>query len=330
MPSAADAYASHVAQEPRPSPQVTITDPAHRARPADLLEAEPTRLARGWLLAAGALLVAGAVVVVGLEVRERRATAAEERRLEAIVDVSVQAEGGGSSYDLESRRATLENRLLLLNAGPRDLVVVGASVGEYELVPAEVRVPSGGSAPLLLERSVLCSTTTPPPVTPSGDLALQLRTRTGSRIVEVPFALPVGRDEAARACGFVPLEEAVFLEIFGLPRPGGLAFEVTTRSVRPVELLALDVGPGLGGELRDPDGSAVALPLALPTGSGPSVVGSSLTLQLEVTDCAVARNRSRVGELQLVVRLRDERGVTEDTEAYYGSDLVVALLDDVC
>lgn len=329
MPSAPDAYAAHVAQEPRPSPQVTITDPTHPARPADLLEAEPGRLPRGWLLAAGAVLVAGAVVVVGLEVRERRATAAEERRLAAIVDVSVQAEGGGSSYDPGSRRATLENQLLLLNAGPRDLVVAGAAVGGYELVPAEVRVPSGGSAPLLLERSVLCSTTTPPPVTPSGDLALQLRTRTGSRTVEVPLELPLSRDEAARACGFLPLEEAVFLETFTLPR-GGLALEVTTRSVRPVDLLGLDVGPGLRGDLRNSDGSPVELPLALPTGSGPSIVASSFTLQLEVTDCAVARNRSRVGELQLVVQLRDEQGDTEDTEAYYGSDLVVPLLDDAC
>ena len=296
-------------------------------RGPDVLEAEPRPVRRRWLLLAALGLSALALTGVGLQVREERAAAAQERRLQAVVDLVAQPEGVTSVYDPGTRTARLENRLLLVNNGPRDHVVEEGSVGGFRLVRAGVRVRAGESAPLVVGASVRCTGTRPAEV-PTGPLVLRLR---GDRTVRLPLDLPVGPDAAARACGFVPLEEVAFVSVVGAARPGEaleLALELGTQSVRPVQVLAVEVGPGLRAELRGSDGRPVAFPLALETGDGPGFVAGSYTLRIEVVDCDAALAGG--GSPRLALQLRGEDGGTARAETLYELGYLLDLLLGVC
>src|SRR5688572_9774714 len=86
-----------MADEPRPV-RVTVTDPRRAGAPADVLEAGRERTPLGprgrrRLLVAGALLVAVAAAVGTAEVVERRAEAAEQRRLGSVADLDARLAG---------------------------------------------------------------------------------------------------------------------------------------------------------------------------------------------------------------------------------------------
>lgn len=297
----------------------------------DVLECEPAPLRRGRVAAAGALVLVAALLAGAAEVRERRAAAAQERRLDAVVDVSVQPEGGGTEYDAVTGRARLQHRLLLSNDGPRGVTVTGAAVAGYALVQDEVRVAAGRSAPLLLERSVTCSASAPPRASGTDTLALQLTTAAGPRAVDLDLDVPLSPDEAAHACGFVPLDEAASVAVTGATRPGDLlvlGLQITVTSARPVELLAVEVGPGLRSELASVGGRAVPLPLALPTASGPAAASSSHELRIAATDCDAAV--AGAGFPDLTLRLRDEDGRQVQVKTLYELGYLMDLLLDVC
>ena len=295
----------------------------------DLLEAEPRPVGRRRLLAGLGLLAAVGVLAAGAQVREDRAAAAQERRLRAVVDLLVQPEGLTSVYEPGTRTARLESRLLLVNDGPRDHVVQEGSVGGFTLVRAPVTVPAGGSAPLVVGASVRCSATRPAEV-PTGPLVLQLR---GDRVVRLPLELPVGPDAAARGCGFVPLEEVASVSVVGASRPARppgleLSLELGTQSVRPVEVLGVEVGPGLRAELRRSDGRPVPFPLPLELGDGPGSVAGSYLLRIDVADCDAAR--AGAAWPSIVLRLRAEDGTTGRAETLYELGYLLDLLLDVC
>ena len=308
-------------------PQVTVTDPARPPHAADVLEAAPRPVSRRRLLAGVGLVVALALVAVGLQVRAERAAAEEERRLRAVVELAVQPEGSSSVYDPGTRTARLESRLLLVNDGPRDHVVQDGTAGGFTLVRAGLRVRAGDSVPLVLGASVRCSSTRPAEV-PTGPLALQLQ---GGRGVELPVDLSVAPDAAARACGFVPLAEVGFVSVLGASRPPGaleLALELGTQAIRPVDVLGLEVGPGLRSELRRSDGTPVAFPLALALGDGPGYRAEAFALRIEAADCDAAR--AGAGSPSLALELRAEDGETARVETLYELGYLLDLLLDVC
>lgn len=316
-----------MADEPRPAPQVTVSDPARPRPPVDLLEVEPRRVGRRTLTAGAAAAAAVVLLVAGLEVREDRAAAAQERRLQAVVDLEVQIEGASSVYDPGTRAARLESRLRVVNDGPRDHVVEEGSLGAFRLVRAGIPVRAGRSTSLVLGASVPC-TSRRPAEPASGPLVLRLE---GGRTVELPVDDAVGPDAAARACGFIPLEEVGFLGVLGASRAPGaleLAVDLGTQAVRAVEVTALRVGPGLRGELRRGDGTPVTFPLPLPTGDGPGFVTQGYTLRIEVTDCAAAR--AGAGSPSIGLSLRAADGETAKVETLYDLDQLADLLRDAC
>lgn len=328
--------------ERRPAPVVSVRDPRRPERPADVLVAGDDKppldpaVRRRRLRIGGAALLVGALVVGGAELRERRAATAEERRLDAIVRVTAEPQGDSASYDPTSRVARLESHVLLRNGGPRDLLVVGATLGGYELVQPEVRVPAGRDATLLLQRSVGCSSTEPAPAAADAPLVLELRTGSGPRAAEV--ALPFDVSAAARACGFMPVEEAVRFSLVGWEQGGTvleLDLEVSSESVRPVDLVAVQAGPGLDAVLTSgPGGAPRALPIRLPQRTGSLIEVRRMAVQLRVTDCAVAAGVGVSGGdgagPQLSLQVRDAAGDEATIGSLYPPVLLGGLLAETC
>ena len=311
---------------------MTVSDPA---RPADLLvsgdeEPRPSPFTRRRLQAVAALALVGALAAGAVELRERRAAAAEQRRLDRVLDLRVEPEGDLSSYDEGSGVATLDLQLRLHNDGPRDLVVERGTAGSYVLVQTAVEVTAGGEAPLQLRREVTCTPTAPPPRVSLPALSLELRTAAGPRQVALPLDEDLLGDEAARVCGFVPLEEAVEVELLGAARPAGaleLALELASRSIEAVSLAAVDAGPGLRVSVRESSGGPVSLPLRLPPRPGfGSRQTTSLEVRLEVTDCTSARTALP----QLELRVVDENGRTGQPLVGYDPAFLGTLLSAAC
>lgn len=305
------------------------------SRHVDLLvsgddEPRPSPFTRRRLSVAGGVLLGVALVVGAVELRERRAAAAEERRLDRVLDLSVEPRGASAEYDATSRSADLELSLLLRNGGPRDVVVERGRAGEYVLVQELVQVPAGGGAPLLLQRSVACSPTTPPAAAPVEVLRLELRTQAGPRQLELPLDPLLVGDQAARACGFLPVEEAVDVQLLGVSRLGTaleLSLDLGNRSVDQVSLASVDAGPGLRALVAVTERGPAALPLALPPGRRDGTGrGTSLELQVTVVDCAQARGAPP----QVELLLRDEAGRVSQPLVAYEPAFLASLVSDTC
>jgi hypothetical protein len=319
----------------RRTPEVTVRDPSRPARPADVLvsgedEPRPSPFTPRRLRAAGALLAVAAAAVGVVELRERRAAAAEERRLDRVLELAVEPRGSGSSYDPATGAAELDLQLSLRNTGPRDVVVERGAVGEYVLVQDVVQVSAGGDAPLLLRRTVVCSPTSPPQAAPLDVLRLDLRTAAGPRQLELPLVQGLVRDEAARACGFVPLEEAVDVRLLDLVRQREsvqLSLDLSSRSLEPVALAAVDAGPGLRAELTLVENGSTDLPLALPPDRRDGTRrGTSMEVRVTVVDCALARTARPQVELQVV----DEAQRVAQVSFDYDPAFLGTLLSDAC
>lgn len=296
----------------RPAPRVTVHDPSRAARPLDLLESgdadspRPNPLTRRRIrLLAGVLLLV-ALGAAGLELRDRRAAAAEERRLAGIVDLSLEPRGASTGYDPVTGRATLELQVRLANDGPRDVTVERGGMGSYRLVQRAIRVRPGSFAALTLRKDLTCSPDVPPPAESLRALELALRTAAGPRQVSLP--LTAYEDDAARACGFYEPAEAVQAFVSGIDGSDGrlvLALDLFSRSVRALALVGVQAGPGLAVRVSgrgDRDGT---LPLTFPIGTPGGGVAVPLDAQLVVTDCAAARTAA--AELTLWLRADDGR-----------------------
>lgn len=320
--------------EERPPPQVTVRDPSRPERTAEVLASgsddppRPNPLTPRRLRALLAVLLVAGTAVGVVELRERRAAAAEQRRLDRVVDLAVERRGGSTSYDPGTSQVTLDLQLRVVNRGPRDLLVERGALGGYRLVQQMVEVGAGDTAPLLLRKRLTCSPTTPPPEEPLTALELALRTPAGPRQVTLP--VEVGGDDGARACGFLELEESVDITVLGAQRtPAGveLAVDLASRSVREVALAAVDPGPGLSVQVGVLDQGEALLPVALPRRGGQDA-GRGLTFELllNVTDCRVAQT----ARPQLAFRFTDDVGRVSQPLIGYEPAFLSSLLADSC
>jgi hypothetical protein len=148
--------------------------------------------------------------------------------------------------------------------------------------------------------------------------------------VELPLQEPpFGLDDAARVCGWVPVQEAVLVG----PREGRqtdgvmrLQVDLSNVSRFPVEVVHLLTGPGLSGRLLQAGGAAeVPLPTTLPR---LREAGSQCVMwwSCRVADCAAAREQAATTG----VEVRDHDGATADAVADYSPGLMAELLSASC
>lgn len=190
------------------------------------------------------------------------------------------------------------------NAGTSGVVLETAAVSGTGLRDDTVRgraLPPGEASPLSLLRPVDCEQLSGgQPAT--GPLVIGARSGIGDQ----ELRLPLGDDLAAlvvqqvrRACGRMPLEEAVQVDVAVLQIAGGVArLPFALRNVSAQEVLVTAVQPvsGLRLELLDENGAPAAFPVALPAEDfrvpqPPSDVDGDerrLTAVLTLTDCAEA------------------------------------------
>lgn len=282
-------------QEP---PRVTITDPSRPdPGPVDELDEERPRSRRG-LYAVLAVLVLLAAARGVDTVRDRRAAAAEERRLSAVVELelTMRSSGGREQRDRATDTATVERTVSLRNSGPRPVAVLGATVGPLVFAGSAVVQP-GREVELALQHEVNCSTR-PQPTDPVTTMVVELRTAGGELVErEVPLLEELflsDPDQLRRACGYLAPQEAASVFPDGSTQLVDDAVLVDlffgNGGRDPVELQRVGGGAGMRAELVDAAGRAVPLPLLLPPDSAlGSVAGEELLpgvqLRLTVVDC---------------------------------------------
>lgn len=270
------------------------------------------------------LTLLAALVAAGLLLADVREDARVDRAQAAAVDLGLVA-FASEQREYDDGTGTIEVQLLLQlrNDGPRTVTVLRGGLGGYGL-ERDVELSPGELAPLALTRSVRCGEAVAEPA--AAELSLTVGTDAGPRDVRlpVPFDLPGG---AARACGFLPLEDAVSAQVVGADaRRGSLRLEVEVRSVanRPVDVVGVEaVDPGVQARLEDEE----RLPIPAPGGTG----RLRLTVLLQVVDCAVAAGlpgapSSRA--VRLVVQEPD--GGTARPRVGYDPALLAALVAQAC
>lgn len=330
-----------MAEERRPTPQITVRDPNRPDRPADLLVSgrddrpplDPA-VTRRRLRVAGSLVLVVALGIAAVQWRDQRSRAAEERRLGSVVELRAEHEGGSGSVDTASGTASTSIDVRLHNDGPRDVHVLDAEVAGYQLTRDEVRVTRGGAALLRLERSLRCDPETPP-TTPAGGLRLRVRTASAERTVEVE--LPTDQDEAARLCGFRPLDTiSAYFGSFDRPAPGvrDVALELDARTVGPLQLVAVVPAPGIAVQLRV-QGQPTGLPVELVPTDDRFTRRRTVQLRLSVSDCDLVRSSAGAdlpvpGDPQaLLVQVREAAG-SGDLYVGYPDRFLDSLLDESC
>lgn len=297
-----------------PRPEVTVTDPRQPGRLVAVEEPVPPRLGRrgAALLAATALVGAGVLVAVDV-VRDRR-DAAEQRRLDRVVDVALGEPYGrwSSSHDARTGTGTVEGVVRLVNRGGRDVRVVAARLGRLRTTNAQ-SVPAGDDGELRLHRSLRCPTDgSPPPPEPEGrQLRIDLETPAGLRqVVLEGDGLPLGSldDSVQRACLHPPLAESVRLAgtvVQAEERTVVLRVDVANDGRVPVRLLSLV--PARGLVVQSVGGDATSLPLLLPVRTGRSPAVRTLELRLSVI-CGALLGADLLAPFEELVAIVEDEG----------------------
>ena len=208
---------------------------------------------RRWPLLAVPLALLALLVVDG---RSREPT--------PLVDL-VALPGTSGSTNPGVAEARVDVRLRLRNDGDRPVRVDAARLGPYALART-VELRAGATGTLLLTQLVGCTREPPPPLTDE-TLSLELSTARGERTVEVPLAEPVGEDGAARACGFLPLAEAVTpLVLFAQSEPTRVLLDVELQVGGLQQVALTGVSSGRVVDLRPlaEEPPEQSLPLQLP------------------------------------------------------------------
>ena len=274
---------------------------------------------------------AAAVALVAAAVLDARLRGDAEPAPSSALDLTV-LPGSAVRSSVTSDVALLQLTLQVRNDGPVPVRVLSGGIGGYG-VPRETELAPGAASDVPLERSVQCSPTMPPDALASDTLRLTVDTGTGPQPVELPLPLLLRDAEAQRACGFLPLADAVAVRVLGAARPPRvleLGLEVASRSVRPTQLTGVTAGPGLRAELHEGDAGPVSFPRTLPEGNGASPAVLYATLFLRVEDCARAGGAGDGGPPEVTFSLRDERGRTFDLVFSYSSAFLSSLLSEVC
>lgn len=126
-------------------------------------------------------------------------------------------------------------------------------------------------------------------------------------------------------CGLLPVEQAVTVSAYGLPRPGGrveVVLGLSNASPQPLRLLDVVLPAGLRRELSAVD---AALPLVLgPSRSGSVPRATSLSLVV-APDCARTDGSTDLGPVTLLVR--GSGGATTLTASLAASGLPQRVVD---
>ena len=138
----------------KPAPDVLASGSEHEPR---LTPAARRRLRLGSVV----IIVSFAAVAGGLKVQERRAAAAEARRLAGLWQLSAY---GPYGFGLEanpppSLSAVMDMKLSLRNDGPRDVTVTRASAGGFVLL-APVPLPAQTTREFVMHQTLDCTADT--------------------------------------------------------------------------------------------------------------------------------------------------------------------------
>lgn len=280
------------ARQHRPPPVVSISGGADVGDRAELLEGAPEprtrRLLPRWAVPAALALAAGLVAVAGVVVvaDERRLGGALALRLVAATGVE-----GRTVWELTGRTALVSYRADVRNDGPRPVTVTRAELGGFRSSREDRRLEPGARVTVTLSRVVRCAD--PQAVVVPGAVSVDVTTAAGRRSAQLPVepGLRPELDRAAdRACGVLPLVEALDVTATSVQRVGGavvVGLEAANRSTRPLRLGRVVVQQGLRGAVRTPDGAPLALPLPLPPATlGDPPVRVPLVLEMTVVRCA--------------------------------------------
>lgn len=303
--------------EPLPRPEVRVSDPS---RPDLLREAtdpvaeraEPSR--PRWVPAV-ALVVAAALGFGAAELRQSQQEAAEERRLDAVVAVSVDADPSSfPEYTEDDAGPHLLLTLRLRNEGPRDVVVRSASlVGSTDDRSRERQVPLFGEERLTVRQPLSCPAQ---PLPRNAQVSLVVVSPGGEQtvLVDLPRDLARTADDIARqACGDDPNVQSIFVgAVEASLEPQGLValVQVSNGGAQDLSVTSFSPAPGLTARLLDEDGAVLDLPATAagdlrdlprdPFTFEQEDVDLELLVELRVDDCSVVsrqRDAEIVGDL---------------------------------
>jgi hypothetical protein len=248
----------------------------------------PRRPAPRWALPVAVAVAAALVGAAGVVV------AADQRRLAGAVALSlVDTPGvdGRTVWELTGRTALVRYVADVRNDGPRPVTVTRAELGDFRSSREPRPLEPGGQVTVTLSRVVRCQD--PKAVVVPGAVQVELTTAGGPRAAQLPVDPGLRREldrAAERACGVLPLDEALDVTATSLERVGGLVLvrlEAANRSTRPLRLARVVVQQGFRGVLRDPSGAPLALPVDLPPATlGRPPVPVPVLLELTVVRCS--------------------------------------------
>lgn len=298
----------------RPRPPVTVSaagrggpDPRPGQWPAEVLRGAPERPPRRRLThrprLTQALLAALALAVAAAGTAQVTA----ERRLADVVALTLVTDGGVDGrtvWELTGRTALVRYRAQVHNDGPRPVTVTRAELGGYRSSRQPRPLAPGAQVAVTLSRVVRCQD--PQAVLVPAALSLEVTTQGGSRAAQLPVQ-PDLRGEldgaADRACGVLPLDEALVIEATSVQRVGGtvlVGLAAANRSTRPLRLARAVVQQGLRGEPLTPAGAPLALPLDLPPAAlGQPPTRVALLLEVTVVRCAAIEQLTPAGPGQV-------------------------------
>jgi hypothetical protein len=235
--------------------------------------------------------------VLGVDdLRERRAAAAQERRLQAVVEVELTThQSGGSETRDADDVAEVVRRLGLRNTGPRPVEVLSASYGTLTLEGTR-RADPGQNLVLSLGRRLSCAQR---PAQEPVEQAVRLSVRAADGTVverELPVPAEAYSSDPAllqRACGYLEPYEGGMAIPTGIARLDGDALQldllVGNLTRAPLELADLGAGSGMALTLASVDGRPSRMPVVVPPGAGSSngdLPMLAVTVQLRVQDCS--------------------------------------------
>ena len=258
-----------------PRPDVTVTDPRQPGALVAVQEPEPPRLGRrGTALLAACALVAVVALLAADVVRDRREDV-EQRRLDGVVDLALDAGSvqWTADHDRRTGTGTVYGVIRLVNGGPRDVRVVDARLGRLQSGrPRALGVEQRRT--LVLTQTVQCpgDGSPPPPEPEVGRLQLGVQTPAGRRSVALTVddaRLAELDEQVQKACLYPPLDESVRLRASAVRADGRevvLQVDLANEGRLPLRLLSLV--PARGLVVGTIAGDATGLPIVLPTSSG--------------------------------------------------------------
>ena len=271
-------------------PEVSITDPARRDRPDDVLEAGG---AAGrmppWVRLLGVAILLAVGATYGL-IRHGSEDQARDRRLLAEASVSLDTT---TPSTLDGRGLSIPVRV----SGGRPLQLVESQLlgGSWPTQAQDGFLPTGRARTLTLTTRDICPART---VTAPAGVRLRVRGAGGGvRDLVLPLAIrsPDGlaeqvRSEVIRQCGLPDLDQALTLDMISvrvLGRRMVTELDAFETSVRPLVLGPfIDANPGVRTTLLSPGSPVRLTPLRSPAAE-PTI--TRLRLVSTVTSCARAR-----------------------------------------